>query len=71
MSGGTLLGDVSGDGKVTAVDVIRIAKYVLDDATFSASQLAAADVTGDGKVTAADVIRLARYLVGLAELGSV
>ena len=53
------------------MDVIRIAKYVLDDATFSASQLAAADVTGDGKVTAADVIRLARYLVGLAELGSV
>lgn len=62
------LGDVSGDGLITAIDVIRIAKYVIGDYSFSATQLAAADVTGDGKVNAADVIRLARYLVGLAEL---
>lgn len=64
-----LLGDVNGDGQITMLDVVRIAKYVINDYTFTASQLAAADVTGDGKVTAADVVRLARYIVGLAELG--
>lgn len=70
MGAGARLGDVSGDGLITAVDVIRIAKYLVKDYTFTVSQLAAADVTGDGKVTAADVIRLARYMVGLAELGA-
>lgn len=67
---GARLGDVSGDGLVTAVDVIRIAKYLVKDYAFTAPQLVAADVTGDGKITAADVIRLARYIVGLAELGA-
>ena len=63
-----VLGDINGDGSITTIDVVRIARYLIDDITFTKTQLAAADVTGDGKVTASDVIRLARYLVGLAEL---
>ena len=63
-----VLGDINGDGSITTIDVVRIARYLIDDITFTKTQLVAADVTGDGKVTASDVIRLARYLVGLAEL---
>lgn len=64
-----LLGDVDGDGVITAVDVVRIARYLINDYSFTSGELAAADVTGDNAVTAADVIRLSRYMVGLAELG--
>ena len=64
-----ILGDVNSDGIITTVDVVRIARYIIDDYMLTQSQIAAADVTGDGNITAADVIRLARYIVGLAELG--
>jgi len=64
-----MLGDVSGDGKITTIDVLRIAKYLINDCAFTEQQRTVADVTGDGKITAADVIRLARYLIGLSKLG--
>lgn len=63
-----LLGDINGDGVISSLDVVRVARYLIHDIELTDDQLAAADVTGDGKVTASDVIRLARYLVGLAEL---
>ena len=58
-----LLGDVTGDGKVTAADYSRLLAHVkkvnliTDEAT-----LKAADVTGDGKVTAADYSRLLAHV---------
>lgn len=64
-----LLGDVNSDGYITSIDVVRIARYIIDDMSFSKKEQKLADVTGDGNITAADVIRLARYIVGLAELG--
>ncbi len=69
LGGSNLLGDVSGDGYVTTVDVVRIARYLIDDFALTQAQIRMADVTGDGTITAADLIRLARYLVGMAELG--
>ena len=73
--GGTngLLGDVNGDGMITTVDVIRIAKYLIDDLQMTSSEykvfLANADVNGDGDITSADVVRLVRHLLGLEDLG--
>ena len=64
-----LLGDVNGDGKITALDVVRIARYLVNDGSFSQTEMKAADVNGDGVISAADVILLARFLIGLAELG--
>jgi len=66
---GTLLGDVNGDGAITTVDLIRIAKHVLGTKTLSNKQQKVADVTGDGKITNADVIRVAKYIIGAATLG--
>jgi hypothetical protein len=68
---GILRGDVNSDGRITTVDVVRIARYLIDDISLMKKELTAADVTGDGKVTAADVIRLMRYLIGLAEISDV
>ena len=55
-------GDVTGDGKVTRADLLRLAK------SFSGFEVEmdmdAADVTGDGKVTRADLLRLAKHFSG-------
>ena len=58
-----LLGDVTGDGKVTAADYSRLLAHVkkVNLITDEAS-LKAADVTGDGKVTAADYSRLLAHV---------
>lgn len=65
-----LLGDVNGDGKVTAADArlaLRRAVGLESYAEGSASFLAC-DVTFDGKVTAADARKILRAAVGLEEL---
>ncbi len=55
-------GDVTGDGKVTRADLLRLAK------SFSGFEvemdMEAADVTGDGKVTRTDLLRLAKHFSG-------
>jgi Dockerin type I domain len=48
-----LLGDVNGDGRVTADDLTA-----LIEAIFEGSNPPAADVNGDGEVTAADIVAL-------------
>lgn len=48
------LGDVNGDGVLTAQDARLILRYVASLEQFSAGQLAASDIDSDGKVTAAD-----------------
>ena len=64
-----LLGDVTGDGKVTAADYSRLLAHVkktnvITDETI----LKAADVTGDGKITAADYSRLLAHVKKVSPL---
>lgn len=61
-------GDVTGDGKVSNTDVIRLARHLVGLTTMTDEQLARADANGDGKVNNSDVIKLARYLIGLTTL---
>lgn len=61
-------GDVTGDGKITNSDVIRLARHLVGLTTLTEEQLVWGDVNGDGKVTNSDVIKLARYLIGLTTL---
>jgi len=57
-----LPGDVTDDGKVNIMDVIRLLKKVSGwDVTIKES---AADVTGDGNINIMDVIRLLKYVSG-------
>lgn len=57
-------GDLTGDGKITMADVIRLARGAAGYATLTEQEQKAGDVTGDGKITMADVIRIARYAAG-------
>lgn len=65
-SNASLLGDANGDGSVTTMDVLRIARYVVGLAEIDESKKYLADVNRDGSITIADAILLARNIVGLA-----
>ena len=49
-----LLGDVNGDGKLSAIDARWTLQYSAGNREFTAEQIAAADANGDGKVSAID-----------------
>ena len=57
-----MYGDVNGDKKINAKDVLAIRKYIVkaDPGTFI---LAAADVNDDNKVNAKDVLKIRKYIV--------
>lgn len=65
VSTSTVKGDVSGDLKVTAKDVLLIRRFLSGSlpsgTTFIKDN---GDVTGDGKITSLDVLRIRQYLGG-------
>lgn len=63
-----IYGDLSGDGKINALDAIKLNKYTIGTTTISGCYLVAADVSGDGKSNALDAIIINRYTIGTAEI---
>ena len=63
-----IYGDLSGDGKINALDAIKLNKYTIGTSTLSGCYLVAADVSGDGKSNALDAIIINRYTIGTAEI---
>ena len=53
----TVAGDVNGDGRIDATDVVTLYNYIANG-TESGVSLEAADVNGDGKVDGADVVEV-------------
>ena len=64
-SNSVLYGDTNGDGSVTMLDVLRLAKHVAGMISLTGDQLAAADVNHDNSVTMLDTLRLAKYVAGI------
>lgn len=62
-------GDVSGDGKITITDVVKLQKSVVGSASLSGAYAKAADINGDGKVTITDVVQAAQVTVGQRTIG--
>ena len=59
------LGDVSGDGYVTAYDASLVLQHAVGLTTLLPEQQQAADVTGDNTVSALDAALILQYTVGL------
>lgn len=61
-------GDVTGDGRVNARDLVRLSQYISDGCKtdpegYNAEVVAdACDVNGDGRVNARDLIKLSQYI---------
>lgn len=59
-----IYGDVTGDGKITAVDYVNIKNYIMKASNLTESYLKAADVNRDGKVTAVDYVQIKNSIMG-------
>ncbi len=57
-------GDATGDGKVNALDLLRLKLYLNGKVTFDSTMINTMDLTGDGKVNALDLLRIKLYLNG-------
>ena len=62
-----LLGDVTGNGDITAYDAAVILRYLVDKEDLTDEQLAAADVSGNGEVSAYDAAKILQFVVGLID----
>ena len=58
-----ILGDVNGDGKVTAKDSMLIQRFVINLEKLDNNQQKLADVDGNNKVTNADALSILRYTI--------
>ncbi|MCR5636977.1 MAG: dockerin type I repeat-containing protein [Clostridiales bacterium] len=61
----SVIGDVTGDGEVTMLDVTEMQKYIAKLVEFTPEQIKCADVNGDGKVDMLDVTTVQKYIAKL------
>ena len=59
-----VLGDIDGDGKISAKDSLLVQRYVIKLKELDENQLKSADVNADGKVTNKDALSILRYTIG-------
>ena len=59
-----LIGDASGEGKISSLDLLKIIQHLQHTITLNSAQVQAADITGEGKISSLDMLRLIQYLQG-------
>lgn len=60
-----IYGDVSGDGKINALDLLKVQKHILGINKLSNSYLSSADPSADGKVNALDLLKIQKHILGI------
>ena len=63
-----IYGDVNGDGKITAVDYMRIKNNILGVTSLAGAYRRAADANKDNKVAATDYMRIKNYILGISTI---
>lgn len=58
-------GDVNADGKVNALDLLRLQRHILGIQSLAGANLTAGDVNADGKVNALDLLIIQRHILGI------
>ena len=61
-------GDPSGDGKINALDLLKIQKQILGMAQLNGSYKEAADPTKDGNINALDLLKVQKQILGMANI---
>jgi len=64
----TIVGDVNGDGEVTAADASLVLKHIVGTRTLSPAEQDVADVTNNGTISALDAAWILQCSVGIREL---
>ena len=55
-------GDISGDGKLSALDYVKLRNYLDGETSLTNAYLKSADANKDGKVSAIDYVKLRNHL---------
>ena len=61
-------GDLNGDGRITAVDLLRVQKGLLGVTALAGAVYQAADINGDGQVSALDLLKVQKHLLGVSSI---
>ena len=61
-----IYGDANGDGKISAVDYVRIKNSIMGTATLNGVYKEASDVNKDGKISAVDYVSVKNSIMGTA-----
>jgi beta-N-acetylglucosaminidase len=63
-------GDVSGDGNITVLDLLKVQKHILGSSKFSesSSYFTAADVSKDSNVTVLDLLKIQKHILGSTKI---
>lgn len=61
----SLNGDISGDGQINSLDVLKLQRHILGMEAIPAASQAGADLNGDGKINAQDLLLLQKKVLGL------
>ena len=57
-------GDADGDGRISAVDYVKIKNYIMGSSSLSGAYKIAADVNRDGNISAVDYVNIKNYIMG-------
>lgn len=63
-----IYGDVSGDGMVNALDLLKVQKHIIGAAPLSGVYLEAANVKKSGTVSALDLLKIQKHIIGAAPI---
>lgn len=63
-----MLGDANGDGKVTAIDYMKIKNNIMGTSALAKTNKIAADVNRDDKITAIDYMKIKNYIMGSSKI---
>lgn len=63
-----IYGDVSGDGNINALDLLKVQKHILGTAPLNGSSKEAADPSKDGNVNALDLLKIQKHILGSASI---
>ena len=62
-------GDVSGDGKISAMDYVFVKNHILKIQTLNNNQSMSADVNKDGKISALDYVAIKNHILNISKIG--
>ena len=63
-----IYGDVNGDGKISAVDYVKVKNQILKGNTIDGIYLKSADVNKDNKITAVDYVKIKNQILGKSSI---
>ncbi len=61
----TIQGDINGDGKITATDLLKMKRYIVYLEEFSEEEIKRGDMNEDNEITTTDLLKMKRIIVGL------